>query len=234
MKYKALFISDVHIGSSHSKIKKLLNFLRDNEFEYIFLVGDIIDAWLLKKKWRWSADDNLFVQKILRQARNGTKIFYLYGNHDSFLKDFEGQSFGNIPIIREYVYKTHGNKYLIVHGDQFDGLIRFCPWLQRLGGLIYEGSMFLNGIIQKFGIEWSLSSFLKHKAKGAVNYISSYRNAIIEYTKEKGAVGIILGHIHHPEIKDIHGIKYMNIGDMVESHTVLVETVSGEFKIIKL
>ena len=234
MNYRAVFISDLHIGSSHCNMAKLLEFLRQHEFEHIFLVGDIIDGWLLKGRWRWNEQANLFVQKILRRHRHGTKVSYVYGNHDDFMAQFEGYEFGGILIQREITYESGGRRYAILHGDQFDGAVRFCPKLQLLGSWIYETSIFINYLLRRLGIQWSLSSYLKQKAKHAVKFLSSYRDTVVNYAKLKQVDGIILGHIHNPEITDFNGIQYMNIGDMVESNTILLESTPGVFKIVKL
>ena len=232
--YKSIFISDVHIGSSHCNVDKLMAFLKDSEAPNIFLVGDILDGWLLKSRWKWTADDNLFIQKMLRRRRHGDFILYLWGNHDDFMQQFEGYDFGGIAIAREHVYESNNKRYLLVHGDQFDGVVRFCPRLQMIGSWIYETSMFISYLLRLCKIRWSLSKFLKHKAKSAVKFLSSYRETVINYARLKGVNGVIMGHIHTPEITELDGISYMNIGDMVESNTVLVEELDGTFKIIHL
>lgn len=233
-KYKAIFISDVHIGSSHSNVRKLLAFLKDCDADFIFLVGDTIDGLLLKSRWRWTADDNLFVQKILRKKRQGAVVVLFRGNHDEFLRAFIGMNFGGIEIAEELVYESFGKKYLIIHGDQFDGAVRFCPRLQKIGSWIYELSICVNWVLRKMGIEWSLSNYLKSKTKQAIQYLASYRETLVEYAKHKKVDGIILGHIHAPEISQIGNITYLNIGDMVESNTVLVEHTDGRFELIYL
>jgi UDP-2,3-diacylglucosamine pyrophosphatase LpxH len=234
MKYKSIFISDVHIGSSHCNVDKLLTFLKDNEFENIFLVGDIIDGWLLRSRWKWTQYDNLFIQKILRQKRHGVNVIYLWGNHDDFLQHFNGFDFGGIPILREYIYHSFGRRYLLVHGDQFDGAVRFCPRLQKLGSVVYEMAMFISFLLRLCGVRWSLSKFLKSKAKSAVQFLASYQEIVAEYAKAKQVNGVICGHIHTPDMRDFGDIQYYNIGDMVESNTVLVESVDGQLQLIPL
>ncbi len=234
MKYKTLFVSDLHIGSSHSNIEKITNFLKENEVECIFLVGDIIDGWLLKRRWKWRSADNLFVQKLLRQSRKGVLIVYIVGNHDEFMTPFQNSFFGNIKVCREAIHDGVRGKYLIIHGDKFDGIVGQWKIFQKMGGYIYDVSIHFTGLLRVFGIHWSFSSFLKRNAKSAINHITAFRRIAIKYAKSKSVRGIILGHIHTPEISSDLGIEYMNIGDMVESNSVLVETIDGEFKLLFL
>lgn len=235
MKYKSLFISDLHIGSSHSQLDQVLEFMRESEFENLFLVGDIIDGWILKNRFKWPKKANVFFQKILRLSRKNVAVTYIQGNHDDFLSEFIGFDFGGIKIEREVIYHAiNGCKFIIIHGDQFDGAVRFCPRLQKIGALFYEVSIFINYILKLFKIRWSFSNFLKQKAKSAVKFLSSYREAVVDYCKKHDAGGIILGHIHNPEISIKDGIFYYNIGDLVESGTVLVEHLDGKFELVKL
>lgn len=234
-KYKSVFISDLHIGSSHSQIEKALKFLKESEFENLFLVGDIIDGWLLEKRFHWPRQANIFLQKILRLSRKNVNITYLPGNHDSFLDEFEDSDFGGIKIKKQVEYQSvKEGKILVLHGHQFDGIISFCPRLQKIGAYFYEISIFINFLFKLIGIKWSFSSFLKRKAKEAVKFVSSYKNALVSYCFDNDCQGVILGHLHWPEISHSSGIKYYNIGDLVESNTVLVETMDGDFKIIEL
>jgi UDP-2,3-diacylglucosamine pyrophosphatase LpxH len=235
MKYKSLFLSDIHQGSAHSRVDKVLNFLHDNYFDNIFLVGDIIDCWELKRKWRWTKDDNLFIQKILRESRKGTNIVFCRGNHDYVIGEIMlNHNLGDIQILDEYIYESFGKKYLIIHGDKFDGLVRFCPWLQKIGSIIYELSIGANYIIRKFGIHWSLSSFLKQKAKGAVNFIAAHRKTLIDYAKTLECQGVITGHTHSPEIIIEDNILFANVGDMVENFSIVVQKNDGDFELIYL
>ena len=235
MRYKSVFISDLHIGSSHAKIEKILMFFKDSEFENLYLVGDIIDGWLLEKRFHWPRPANLFLQKILRLSRKNINITYLPGNHDSFLDEFEGVDFGGIKIQKQVEYNSiKQGRILVLHGHQFDGIISFCPRLQKVGAYFYELSVFVNSLLRLIGIKWSFSSFLKRKAKEAVKFVTSYKNAITSYCIDNGYQGVIIGHLHWPEMDNYCGIKYYNIGDLVESNTILVETLEGEIKLVKL
>lgn len=234
MKVRALFISDTHIGSDFCNHEKILKLVSDIECEYLYIVGDFIDGWILSKKFKWHNNYNTIFQKILRLSRKGTKITYLFGNHDDFLEHFCGLNLGdNITIQRESSYKSlDGKKYIIIHGDQFDGVITDNKWIQKIGSFIYEFALSTNWIFRKF--HFSLSGFLKRKAKEAVKYIASYESSVIHYCKLNNYDGIITGHIHCAANKNIDNIHYLNCGDFVESNTAIIETNEGEFKTIYL
>lgn len=233
MKYKSLFISDVHLGVEHTNINHLLSVLKENEFDNIFLVGDIIDGWKLRRSFTWSESANTFLQKIFRAARKGTNIVYIIGNHDEFLYKFEGQSFGNIHIKEKHIHETaSGEKILLIHGHQFDGIVKCNKWLQHLGSIAYEWLLSLNStfniIRKKLGYGyWSLSKFLKSKTKEVVNYVSYWEDALIDHAKKQGVSGVICGHIHTPAIKH-QDVIYYNCGDFVEHSSFIVETLEGD------
>jgi len=236
MKYRSLFISDVHLGLSHTKLWKLLNFIRDNEFENIFLVGDIIDGWKLKRKFEWHEDANTFVQKIFRLSRRGVNIVYLIGNHDEFLYSFENQSFGEIFIKEKYIHTTvKGERVMLIHGHQFDGIIKCNKWLQWIGSMLYESlikfNVKFNLIRHKFGLGyWSLSKFLKSKTKEVVGYVNSFEDTLIDYAKNHKVDSILCGHIHTPAFK-LGEVNYYNTGDFVENSTCFVETLEGDMQL---
>ena len=233
MKVRSLFISDCHIGSQHCQHEKLLNLISNVECEYLYLVGDIIDGWALQKRIKWEKNYNVFFQKVLRLSRKGTIINYCVGNHDAFLNSFCGSSFGGINIVKEVVHSSlSGKEFLVVHGDQFDGLIANAKWIQKIGSIIYDFSLIANKILTIF--KFSLSNFLKQKAKSAVKYIANYENAVIEYCKKYSYDGIICGHLHCPVIKKIEDVEYLNIGDFTENNTAIVEELDGEIRLIHL
>jgi UDP-2,3-diacylglucosamine pyrophosphatase LpxH len=237
MKYRSLFISDVHLGVNHTNIEHLLSVLRENEFENIFLIGDIIDGWKLRRSFSWDENANTFLQKIFRAARKGSNIVYIIGNHDEFLYKFEGQSFGNISIKEEHIHETaSGEKILLIHGHQFDGIVKCNKWLQHIGSVLYETlldvNVFYNKVRRFFGYKyWSLSKFLKTKTKEVVNYVASFEDALTTYAQTKGADAVMCGHIHTPKITNSE-INYYNCGDFVENKSYIVETIDGEISLI--
>jgi len=237
--YRTLWISDVHLGTAGCKAEYLLDFLRHNESETLYLVGDIIDAWQLRRNWYWRQAHNDVIQKILRKARKGTRVIYVPGNHDEPLRDYLGLAFGGIDILDEVVHTTaDGKRMLVIHGDLFDGVIRHAKWLAHLGDRAYTVILKLNHWVNHWRTRlgfpyWSLSQYLKHKVKNAVSYISDFEHALTHEAKRRGLDGVICGHIHKAEIRQIDGLTYCNDGDWVESLTALAETHTGELKIIE-
>lgn len=240
MKYRSIFISDVHLGTSHSRSDDLHEFLKDNECDYLFLVGDLIDGWVLKNKWNWDVDDNLILQKLLRKARKGTKIIYLTGNHDEFLRPFSGNAFGNIEILDDFIYTTaNGKRYLVIHGDKFDGMLNSMQWISKLGSWLYQFILDINLHYNQFRhrMGWgyySLSHKIKTNVKEAVKYAVSFENALVEEAKRHNVDGVICGHIHYPDQKEIDGIEYHNTGCWVEMATAIVEEDDGTLKLLKM
>ena len=239
--YKTIFISDVHLGTRDCQADKLNNFLKHNTCETLYLVGDIIDAWKIQQnKWRWKQSHTNVVRRILGHAKRGTKVIYIAGNHDEFLRPMIPYefSFGLIEIKNQTEHiGVDGKHYLITHGDIFDGITRLTPWIAFLGDKAYDIVLSLNGkfnwIRRRMGFGYfSLSKFLKHKVKKAVDFIFQFEKNLAGYCKKKGFDGVICGHIHHAEIKEIDGIIYMNDGDWVESCTALVEHYNGRWEIV--
>lgn len=236
--YRAIFISDVHLGTRRAQASALLDFLRETESKRLYLVGDMIDGWSLRQKWYWDQLHNDVIQKIMRKARKGTKVIFIPGNHDENFRDFTGHRFGHVAVMRESVYRSaSGLSYLILHGDKFDNVIYFAPWLAKLGDWAYERLMDMNGVVNGlrrllgFG-KWSLSAYIKHKVKKAVEFISRFEEAVVREAHARGCQGVICGHIHTPDNRMIDGIHYLNDGDWVESCTALVEHFDGRFEII--
>jgi UDP-2,3-diacylglucosamine pyrophosphatase LpxH len=240
MRYKSIAISDVHLGTKGSKAELLLIFLRDAECDNLFLVGDIFDGWRLKRNWYWAEDHSTVVQKILRMGRKGTKIYYIPGNHDEFMRQFLEHSFGNIELHNEMIYKAvNGKQYIIIHGDKFDIVTMNMKWIAHAGDWAYTALLNINTAIHWFRgyfrlPYWSLSKWAKHKVKEAVNFIGNYERSLINYARIKQVDGVICGHIHSSNISVIDGIEYMNSGDWVESCTALVEHLDGTWEIVSV
>jgi len=236
--FNTIWISDVHLGSKGAKAKELLHFLEHTQSKKLYLVGDIIDCWQLRKRWYWPQSHNDVMQKILSKARQGTKVIYIPGNHDDMARQFVDNSFGEIDILMDDVHETqNGLKMWVMHGDLFDGVIQHARWLAYIGDGLYTillgVNVVYNGIRRFFNLEyWSLSQFLKQKVKQAVSLISAFETAMVNETKRRKCDGVICGHIHKAEIKQMDGILYANDGDWVESMTALIEDASGELKIL--
>ncbi|MCA3040052.1 MAG: UDP-2,3-diacylglucosamine diphosphatase [Rhodocyclaceae bacterium] len=236
--FRTIWISDIHLGTSGCQAELLLEFLKHTESKQLYLVGDIIDGWQLARRWYWHRLHNDVVQKILRKARKGTRVTYVAGNHDEFARHFLGLAFGDIEIVDEAVHTTAtGKRLLILHGDQFDAVVQCAKWLAHLGDMLYGISLELNRRLNRvrraLGLPyWSLSQYLKHRVKNAVSYINAFEEAVAREAKRRQLDGVVCGHIHHPEIRDIDGITYCNDGDWVESLSALVETADGELRLI--
>ena len=240
MKYKTIFISDVHLGTRFAQTEKLIDFLKENESENLFLVGDIIDGWSIKRKLIWPQSHSDVIQKILRKARKGTNIYLITGNHDEFLRPFVPLILGdNLNISNEFDYTSiSGKRYYITHGDFFDSITMTKKWLAILGDYGYDFILYINHILNKIrrtfkiNSQWSLSKYIKDNVKSSVNFINDFEKVLTEHAKHKNYDGIICGHIHKAEQRDINGIEYKNCGDWVESCTAIVEKHNGEFEII--
>jgi len=241
MKYKSIFISDVHLGTKDCKAELLNNFLKHNKCETLYLVGDILDAWRIQQNnWRWKQSHTNVVRRILGHAKRGTRVIYVAGNHDEFLRTLipYNISFGNVEIVNQSEHiGVDGKHYLVTHGDLFDGITRLAPWLAFLGDKAYDIILSINSkynwIRHRFGFGYfSLSQYLKARVKKAVDFIFQFEKNLAGYCKKRGYDGVICGHIHHAEIKYIDGIVYMNDGDWVESCTALVEHNDGRWEIV--
>ncbi len=238
LKYRTIFISDFHLGSKGCQSSMLLDFLRNTRSDYLYLVGDIIDGWRLKNKWFWPQEHNDVVQKILRKARHGTKVYYVSGNHDELVRKFVPINLGEVNIVNEVIHITADNKkLLILHGDKFDAIIRVAPWLAHLGDYAYDFALWINVTLNKIrkalGYKyWSLSKFLKLKVKKAVSYINRYEEVVANYAFKKNMNGVVCGHIHHASDRIIGDVHYYNDGDWVENCSALVEHFDGKLELI--
>lgn len=237
--FRTIFISDIHLGTRSAQATALLDFLKDNEADTYYLVGDIVDFWKVRRGPHWPQPHNDVIQKLLRKARKGARIVYIPGNHDEALREYCGLNFGGIEIRRDAIHTTaSGKSYVVMHGDEFDVVVRYAKWVAFLGDRGYELALWtnrpLNWARQKLGFGyWSLSAFLKQRVKGAVNFIGEFEESLSEVARRNDADGIICGHIHHAADRMINGIHYLNCGDWVESATAIVETHDGELKIMR-
>jgi UDP-2,3-diacylglucosamine pyrophosphatase LpxH len=236
--FRAIFISDIHLGTPGCQAGHLLDFLRHTDSRFLYLVGDIIDGWQLKRRWYWQQSHNDVIQKVLRKARKGTHVTYIAGNHDEAMRHFLGLAFGGIEIRAEAEHRTaDGRRFLVTHGDLFDAVVQGAKWLAYLGDRAYMFTLKLNQWFNharaRVGLPyWSLAQFLKQRVKNAVNYIGDFEAALAQEARKRGFDGVVCGHIHKAEIRDVGGILYCNDGDWVESLTALVELDSGELKLI--
>jgi UDP-2,3-diacylglucosamine pyrophosphatase LpxH len=237
-RYRAVFISDLHLGTPGCQAEALLEFLRVSSSECLYLVGDIIDGWQLRRRWYWPQQHNDVVQKLLRRARKGSRVIFVPGNHDEFARQFLDHQFGGIEVVEEAVHVTAtGQQLWVTHGDYFDGVIQYAKWLAYVGDSLYEWTLKLNRHLNhwraKLGLPyWSLSAYLKLKVKKAVNFISDFEVAVAREAKKRGHHGVVCGHIHHAEMREIDGVLYCNDGDWVESLTALVEHHDGRLEIV--
>jgi UDP-2,3-diacylglucosamine pyrophosphatase LpxH len=237
-RYRAIFISDLHLGTPGCQAHALLDFLKAHPSDSLYLVGDIVDGWQLRRKWYWPQSHNDVVQKLLKRARKGCRVVYLPGNHDEFARQFIGHQFGGIEIVNETVHTTaDGRRLWVVHGDHFDAVVQCAKWLAIVGDNMYEFTLklnrHLNTLRARIGLPyWSLSAYLKQKVKSALNYVTDFEVAVANEARRRGFQGVVCGHIHRAEIRDINGIVYCNDGDWVESRTALVEHFDGQLELL--
>lgn len=237
-RYRAVFISDIHLGTAGCQAEELLDFLKSFECETLYLVGDIVDGWQLKRRWHWPQAHNDVVQKILRKARKGTRVIFVPGNHDESIRQFCGLQFGGIDIEYEAIHITQEGKRLwVTHGDLFDGVVQCARWLAVLGDYAYEWALRVNRGFNfaraRLGLPyWSFSQWLKDQVKRAVSFVTAFEEALAHAARKRGFDGVVCGHIHRAEIRMIDDVLYCNDGDWVESMTALVEHPDGRLEII--
>ena len=238
-RYRALFISDMHLGTRGCQAEIILDFLRHNDADTIFLVGDIIDGWRMRASFYWPQTHNDVIQKLLRKVRRGARMIFVPGNHDEFARQFIGLTFGGVKIARNAKYTTaDGKVYLVMHGDEFDVVVRHSKWLAFFGDWAYDFAIFVNthfnAVRRRLGFPyWSFSAWAKLKVKNAVNFIGSFEAALAEEARRRGVDGVICGHIHHPVIRDLDGVTYVNTGDFVESCSYVVEHPDGRLEVLR-
>ena len=238
IRVRTVWISDLHLGTPGCQAKALLHFLKTVESDTLYLVGDIIDGWQLRRSWFWPQAHNDVVQKLLRKVRKGTRVIFVAGNHDEFARRYLGHSFGGIEVHDEFIHHcADGRRFWVVHGDRFDGVIQVAKWLAHLGDWAYMRALalnhWLNSARARLGLPyWSLSRYLKLKVKRAVAYVDDFECAVAREARARGLDGVVCGHIHHAELRDIDGILYANDGDWVESLTALAEHADGSLEIL--
>lgn len=238
LRVRTVWISDIHLGTAGCQAHALLDFLRRVDCQTMYLVGDIIDGWQLRKAWYWPQSHNDVVQKILRKARGGTRVVYVPGNHDEFARRYVAHTFGGVEVQEDCLHETADGRTLwVTHGDLFDAVVQCARWLAYLGDSAYEAALhanrWLNAARARMGLPyWSLSRFLKLKVKRAVSYVGDFEAAVAREARKRGAHGVVCGHIHHAEIRMIDGTLYCNDGDWVESLTALVEHWDGRLELL--
>jgi UDP-2,3-diacylglucosamine pyrophosphatase LpxH len=239
IRVRTMFLSDLHLGTKGCQADALLSFLRRYDAETIYLVGDIVDGWRLRSGWYWPQSHNDVVQKLLRKVRKGSALIYVPGNHDEFLRDYVGVNLGGIELAEHAIHETaNGKRYLVIHGDQFDLVVRHARWIALLGDGAYSTALFVNTYLniarRKLGLTyWSLSAWAKLKVKNAVNFISRFEELLAAEALRQDVDGVICGHIHHAVMHKDFGVSYVNTGDWVESCTVVVEHWDGTLELIR-
>jgi UDP-2,3-diacylglucosamine pyrophosphatase LpxH len=237
-RYRSIFISDLHLGTPGCQAEALLDFLKAHPSDYLYLVGDIVDGWQLRKRWYWPQAHNDVVQKLLRRSRKGCRVIYVPGNHDEFARQFDGHHFGGIEVVREAVHLTaDGRRFWVMHGDDFDAVVQCARWLAYVGDGLYEFTLKLNRHLNRLrgrlGLPyWSLSAYLKHKVKKALSYVTDFERAVAHEARRRGHQGVVCGHIHRAELREIDGVTYCNDGDWVESRSALVEHDDGRLELV--
>jgi UDP-2,3-diacylglucosamine pyrophosphatase LpxH len=238
LKFRTIWISDTHLGTAGCNADLLLDFLKSVECETLYLVGDIIDAWQLRKGWYWPPKHNDIVRCVMKAAKYGTRVVYVPGNHDELLRDYTGLHLGDIEIMPEAIHETaDGRRLLVLHGDQFDSIVMYHRWLAFLGDSAYvmllKANKWVNAVRRGFGLPyWSLAAHLKKRVKNAVQFICRYEEVVAHAAHERGVDGVVCGHIHSAEIRQFGDVTYYNDGDWVESCTALVEHADGVIEVL--
>ncbi len=237
-RFRTVWISDVHLGTRGCNAGLLIDFFDHVDCETMYLVGDIIDGWRLKKRLFWPPEHNDIVWRVLKRARRGTRVVYIPGNHDEMFRQFAGLDFGGVEIALQAVHTTaDGRKLLVMHGDEFDAIMLAHRWLAFAGDTAYTLLMRLNYAVNRvrttLGLPyWSLSKMAKNKVKNAVQFIGRYEDTVAHEAHLRGVDGVVCGHIHHAEIRAIEGVDYYNDGDWVEGCTALVEHFDGRMEVL--
>ncbi len=238
---RAIFLSDIHLGTRACQADRLLEFLKAYESDYLFLVGDILDFWSMQQRGvHWPAAQNTVLQKILKRARHHAQVIFIPGNHDEAAREHVGTSFGNIRVLRDYVHiGADGRRYLLLHGDEFDQVTRYHRWIAILGDSAYTALVRLNACLswvrRTLGIPgyWSLAGYAKRKVKKAVSFVFDFEQSVARHARERGVDGVICGHIHAATIRELDGITYLNCGDWVDSCTAIVERADGRMELVQ-
>lgn len=240
MQVRSIFISDVHLGTRACQADRLLDFLREHESENVFLIGDIIDFWAMRRAIHWNTAQNTVVQKLLRRARHGERIVLIPGNHDEALREYVDTVFGDIELLHEHVHETaDGRRFLLIHGDEYDQVTRHHRWVALLGDRAYDVLVWVNAWLswfrRKLGIAgyWSLAGYAKRKVKTALQFIFDFESSIVHAAKQRGLDGVICGHIHFAALRKVNELIYANCGDWVDSCSAIVEHLDGQLELIQ-
>ena len=236
---RAIFISDVHLGTRACQAESLLAFLREHESEYLYLLGDIIDFWAMNRSVQWAGAHNTVVQKVLRRARHGCKVFFIPGNHDEALREYAGVAFGDIRVESEWIHETlDGRRYWLVHGDEYDQVTRHHRWVAVLGDVGYNALVRINLVLSRVRRllrrpgYWSLAGYAKNKVKKAVSFIFDFENAVAHAAAQRGVDGVVCGHIHSAADRRIGNVRYLNCGDWVDTCSAIVEHFDGRIEVV--
>lgn len=238
--YRTIVVSDIHLGTSHSKVDQVSDFLRRVDCDRLIMNGDIIDGWHLQKSDvnKWEKKYTHFFNIIMKMMeKHGTEVIYIRGNHDDFLDNITPLKLVSINIVKDYLLESNGKHYFVTHGDVFDKVTTRMKWLAKLGDIGYTALLWLNGLYNKYRMKrgkpyYSFSQVIKQKVKSAVSYISDFENVLVDFARARECDGVICGHVHRPENRMISGIHYMNSGDWVETMSALTEDESGEWNIV--
>ena len=237
--YRSIFISDVHLGSYGCQADKLLNFLQNTTCDQLFLVGDIIDGWQMRGRVYWPESHERVMKQLLEIAKTGTKVRYITGNHDEFLRNYGALQFDTIEIVDEYRLRNKdGREFLVIHGDQYDVITKYARWISTLGDVGYNLLLRINVVVNKvrslLGYDyWSFSKWVKDSVKQAVSYVGDFEAPVASVCNQRGYAGIICGHIHKAANREVGGVRYLNCGDWVESCTAILHTHDGQFQVIE-
>jgi len=238
-RHRTLFLSDFHLGMRGNQATRLVEFLNHHDADTVYLVGDVVDGWRLRNGWYWPESHNQVVQTLLRKARKGSRVIYVPGNHDDFMRDYLGTHFGGVEVMNSDIHITaDGKRYLVIHGDQFDVVVRRLPWLSLIGDAAYRSAILanagINRVRNRLGMPyWSLSAWAKNRVKNIVNFFGDYRASLVAAARRYDVQGVVCGHIHHADMHDDFGIHYVNTGDWVESCTAVVGHFDGRMELIR-
>jgi UDP-2,3-diacylglucosamine pyrophosphatase LpxH len=238
LRYRAIWISDIHLGTRACKAEYLVDFLRHTDSQYLYLVGDIIDFWNLRNGWYWPALHNQVIQAVMDKAARGTRVVFVPGNHDEVFRDHLGRVFGGVRVEADVIHTTaDGRRLLVLHGDEFDTIVMHSKWLAHIGSWIYDvllyANRWVNAVRRRLGLRyWSLAAYAKQKTKSAVNFIGNFEQALVHEARRRGVDGVVCGHIHKAEMREFSEVLYCNDGDWVESCTALVERANGALAVI--
>jgi UDP-2,3-diacylglucosamine pyrophosphatase LpxH len=239
MRVESLFLSDIHLGCRFSRSREVFEFLGRYEPANLFLVGDIVDGWKLRRSFAWNDTCSFVVRRVLGMLKRGTRVHYATGNHDEFLRAWSPQTFGNVELADQFIHVTRdGRRLLVIHGDLFDQVTKHARWIYRLGDRAYtvalHANALTNSVRRRLGYpHWSLSAALKGRVKTAVNFINDFERFVARYTRDQGCTGVVCGHIHVPAIRQLEGVEYYNCGDWVEHCTAIVEHLDGRLELVR-